>query len=150
MSSWIPTDAADEMAARIRQEYHRLAAALGDNAPDPSEEVSIAIDAAGMISFTTAQGMFALAKTGVAVVYRPLPGGGEEACFWENGEKIRHTYNPPCGCRKPDRVSRCPLILVDQPTEKVAPLHSSCPSIERRGDTSWRLHAERPMGSVVL
>ncbi len=54
-----------------------------------------------------------------------------------------------CGCRKPDRVSRGSLVLVDQPADKVTPLHSSRPSIERCGETrSWRLHAECSMGSV--
>jgi hypothetical protein len=55
----------------------------------------------------------------------------------------------PCACRKPDRVSRGALVFVDQSTEKVAPKHSSGRSIGVRGDArSWRLHAERSMGSV--
>jgi hypothetical protein len=46
-------------------------------------------------------------------------------------------------------VSRGSLVLVDQPADKVTPLHSSRPSIERCGETrSWRLHAECSMGSV--
>ena len=95
MTKWLPTDADDETAARIREEYQQIAAHLGANAPEPDEPVSVAITAVGEIHFSTRTAMFALAPSGVAVCYRPLAGGGEEACSWKDGEKIRHTYNPP-------------------------------------------------------
>ena len=95
MSKWLPTNADAETAARIRDVYQEIAAALGDAAPDINAEVSVSITVDNEIRFTTSGAMFALAPSGVAVVYRPLPGGGEDVSVWKDGEKIRHTYNPP-------------------------------------------------------
>jgi len=94
-SDWLPTEADAETAARIRSEYQEIAAHLGDAAPDPDEAVGVSIDAAGAIRFTTLTAMFALTPTGSAVAYRPLNGGAEEACFWRDGHKVNHIFNPP-------------------------------------------------------
>lgn len=45
-------------------------------------------------------------------------------------------FTGSCGCRKPDRVSRGALVLMDQSTEKFTPLHSCRRTIDmgrRRG-----------------
>ena len=94
-SEWLPTEADDEMAARIRNEYQCIAAHLGDAAPDPDEPVTVSITVDNAIHFTTQGAMFALSPSGVAVVYRPLPGGAEDASYWRDGTKVKHIVIPP-------------------------------------------------------
>ena len=95
MTKWLPIDADDETAQRIKDEWEQIATALGDAAPEPDAERCVAINVEGRIQFTTATAMYALASTGVAVAYRPLVGGAEDATFWRDGHKIRHHFNPP-------------------------------------------------------
>jgi len=94
VSRWHATNADDETAARIRSEYQEIANHLGDQAPDPEEQVTVSINAEGDIRYTTATAVFALDR-GIAVVYRPLPGYAEDCTFHKDGEKIRHRFNPP-------------------------------------------------------
>ncbi len=94
-SEWHATDADPETAARIKDEWSRILTALGDAAPEPDAERGVAITADNEIHFTTATAMFALAPSGVAVCYRPLPNGAEDVSYWQHGQKIRHRFNPP-------------------------------------------------------
>ena len=95
MSEWLPTEADDETAARIRSEWEQIATALGDAAPEPDAERGVAINAEGRISFMFATALYALTSSGVAVAYRPLNGGAEECTHWRDGEKVNHIFNPP-------------------------------------------------------
>ena len=94
MSEWHEAQADAATTARIRDEYQEIAAHLGDQAPDVDEPVTVSISADDLIRYTTATAVFAL-DAGIAVVYRPLPGGAEDCSFWRDGEKVRHRFNPP-------------------------------------------------------
>jgi len=93
--TWHEAQADAEDAARIREEYQEIANHLGDAAPDINAEVSVSITVDNEIHFMTSGAMFALAPSGVAVVYRPCADGAEDVTHWRDGEEIRHIFIPP-------------------------------------------------------